>query len=155
MNANNQQTSFKKSSRLPEQDINCWIFSNLLEDILDATDQDDPFSDIITKWAQAAWDTGTMDWIWENPTETIHIIWPCWPMGRDNQRLHQRYNYWRKRYIDDHPGVRLGAKPKIGSTGKPQPETDPQRMNNSNSSIALAQACRQRWQTIGQMRKRV
>ena len=154
MNANNQQTSFKKASRLPEQDINCWIFASMLEDILDAVDQDDPFSHIITEWAQAAWETETINWVFENPTETIHITWPCWPAGRDNQRLHQRYNYWRKRYIDDHPGARFGAKPKIGSMGKPQPETDPQRMINSNSSIALAQACRQKWQTIGQMRNR-
>lgn len=154
MNANNQQTSFKKASRLPEQDINCWIFSNMIEEILNADDQDDPLSDIITEWADAAWKTSTMDWIFDNPTETIHIIWPCRPEGRDNQRLHQFYNYWKRRYLEDHPEVRLGTKPKIGSTGKPQPETDPQRMNNSNSSIALAQACRQKWQTIGQMHKR-
>lgn len=143
-----------KVERLPEQDINCWIFSSILEDILNAVDQDDPFSPIITKWAQAAWETDTINWIFDNPTETIHITWPCWPIGRDNQRLHQLYDHWRSRYIADHPEVRTGTKPRIGSTGKPQPETDPQRMSNSNSSIALAQACRQKWQTIGQMRKR-
>lgn len=143
----------KQGARLPEQEINCWIFSNILEDILDAVDQDDPFSITITEWAQAAWNTGTMDWIFENPTESIHITWPCWPVGRDNQRLHQLYDHWRRRYIADHPEVRLGTKPIISSTGKPQTEIDPQRMSNSNGSIALAQACKQRWQTIGQMRK--
>lgn len=143
-----------QEARLPEQDINCWIFSNILEDILDAADQDKPFSDIITEWADAAWHTETINWVFDNPTETIHICWPCWPTGSDNQRLHQLYEHWRSRYIADHPEVRLGTKPVIGSTGKPQPEIDPQRMSNSNGTIALAQACRQRWQTIGQMRKR-
>lgn len=143
-----------KAQRLPEQDINCWIFANILEDILDAADQDDPFSDTITVWAQAAWDTDTINWVFDNPTESIHITWPCWPVGRDNQRLHQLYGHWRSRYIADHPEVRIGTKPRIGSTGKPQPETDPQRMINSNSSIALAQACRQKWQAIGQKRNR-
>lgn len=144
----------KQRTRLPEQDIKCWIFSSMIEDILNADDDDDPFCLTITEWAIAAWESATMDWIFENPTETIHIKWPCWPVGRDNQRLHESYNYWRKRYIEDNPGARFGANPRIASTGKPQPETDPQQMNNSNSSIALAQACKQKWQTIGQKRNR-
>lgn len=142
-----------QTERLPEQDINCWIFASILEDILNAVDQDDPFSIPITRWAQAAWETETINWVFAHPTETIHITWPCWPMGRDNQRLHQLYNHWRSRYIADHPETRTGTKPMIGSTGKPQPETDPQRIINSNASIALAQSCRQKWQTIGQLRK--
>ena len=142
-----------QTERLPEQDINCWIFASILEDILNAVDQDDPFCDELTEWAQAAWETETINWVFENPTETVHITWPCWPLGRDNARLHQLYDHWRTRYIADHPEVRMGHKPIISSTGKPQPETDPQRMSNSNASIALAQACRQKWQTIGRIRK--
>ena len=144
----------KQGARRPEQDINCWVFAGMLEDILNADDDDDPFCFAITTWAIAAWESATIDWIFDNPTETIHIKWPCWPVGRDNQRLHESYNYWRKRYIEDNPGARFGAKPRIANAGKPQPETDPQKMNNSNSSIELAKACKHKWQSIGQTLKR-
>lgn len=147
------QPIHKQTERLPEQDINCWIFASILEDILNAADQDDPFSTTLTQWARAAWETETINWVFDHPTETIHITWPCWPMGRDNHRLHQLYDHWRSRYIADHPELRMGHNPIIRSTGKPQPETDPQRMSNSNASIELAQACKQKWQTIGQLRK--
>ena len=143
-----------KTQRLPEQDINCYIFGSILEDILNAVDQDDPFCAELTEWAQAAWETETINWVFENPTETIHIVWPCWPLGRDNDRLHMLYDHWRARYIEDHPELRYHIKPKTRGTGRPQPETDPQRMSNSNSSIMLAQARKQKWQTIGQLRKR-
>lgn len=141
------------TQRLPEQDINCWIFASILEDILNAVDQDDPFGTELTEWAQAAWETSIINWVFENPTETIHITWPCWPTGRDNERLHQIYDHWRTRYIAEHPEVRHGIQTKTRGTGRPQPETDPQRMSNSNASIALAQASKQKWQTVGRLRK--
>lgn len=149
MSANKQTTEMAGRCCLPKQHINNFIFSAMLEDILNAADQDDPLHPTLTTWAQKAWNCGTMDWILNYPCEFIDIEWPMWPLGRDNQRLHEFYADAKRRLLALYPEMGCGQQHRRGGTGRPQPETDPQKQSNSNANIALAQACRQRWATIG------
>lgn len=139
MNANNTTAHL----RGPKQEIKCQILAHVLEDILDAAEGDYPLSRPITTWAQLMWNSATMDWVFDNPTASIVITWPCYPMGRDNTRIHAFYDRAKRLYNEQW---------RIGTLGRT--EEDPEERKNNDSSIALAQACKQKWQTIGRMSKR-
>lgn len=132
------RTANAQATALPKQTIRCYILSNILEEICDATDDGDSFGFELAEWAERMMDCQTMDWVHEHPDLSITIEWPCWPEGRDRDRLHQLYDYYKQRWD-------AGVRPAIGATTP----HDAERIRTSDQYIALARAIQARWARAG------
>lgn len=80
------------------QRIKAYVLANIVEDILNASEADDPFNPVLTSWAHKIENSTFGEILWDYPEQTVSITWPCIPLGRDNSRIRHSFEDAKRRY---------------------------------------------------------
>lgn len=153
-------TKKQNTARLPRMTIVTTVFVDMIDTMRDEIEQGKCFNDdALNQWAFKMGTDDSMAWAWEQDHAVITIEFPTWPLGFDNDRLHAIYNRAKRKYMDYNclteyeyqQQRRLGTKPTLPryGTGRPMPEPDPQKANNSDDAIEAARRTKFQWEMIG------
>lgn len=133
----------------PKQQSRAWMFTALWESILDASDDDVPFSLDLTVWAKSALECDTVAYFYNNPDQVVCVEWPFIPMGEENVRLHGLWDALRLQYrrmkeaVADNQATEKAIEEFESVHGS---TTDAERRA---AFVALARESKAKWQMIG------